>query len=295
MDVYIKEKERIERIVNLQNVSLINNNSSKKKKHYEIGNDGKVQLVKDLTLLSLGWRNCILIDYPLRTTNNYLDNIFEKLNTIKCLKIQFKTILNGIAEEMEFIYFINYENLLSYLKGENIFKNRIIVNVDKLISNVSNIINNVKVKENILFFLKLLSNEIINSLITNKNKLNIHLNLYQNNNFIDNNYFIPFDCTLMNGFLLNYPILYSFESRFDKENYTTVNFTANHLLNSISLMRFNIFCNETRIINFTIPQHIITSKESIILEEITKWKMLYYTNNNFQLLQEIVEHDSIVL
>ncbi|EFC48273.1 predicted protein [Naegleria gruberi] len=305
------------------NVSKIGSTTNKKQNNYSLG--------RDLFHLWSGLRDTILLDYAvlkdsdctdlqnlskqlsiLENNNSELLNNFphtshenvNKLNfgNIGVMIIKFWMFFDGKREEMIFNYLINTEKLKQRLeKLQSCDLNLIFIDIDALDRKEPYLECGEKIQNNIQPFIQLISNQIIENFNNGNGKCVFEIDF--SSHLTPSLPFLPFDATLMNGILLNYPIILFYGSRFPIQQTSNKNlkFYANHVLNNIDLYRYTLSCTQEHqetLLQFIIPQSIYSENSQMIDSTIEQWLSTQQQSNkkpHLQLSKETIQYDNIVL
>ncbi|KAF0983439.1 hypothetical protein FDP41_010504 [Naegleria fowleri] len=305
---------------------LFRSNSSSVSQH------SSLRLIYDLYHLSVGLRQCVLLDYVMIAKEEKLCQLlfdfskeWTRATRLKLMKIEFVTLLGGNWEEMIFTYLINENQLRNRAKqiinaqessARLTIRDRLFVNIDILeaeprsipclLEESSHRLNDIDA------FAKQLFKEIdLRMMAENCEDLQVPIiNLKFLKESFENGTlsYIPFDATLMNALLLNYPIILFYGSRFNTSSDSNkMNFVANHCLNNLNLQRYSLFSSllvdGPFILQFVIPSELYEEHRSVFDSCIVAWlenvkssvNSTSEERNGLYLKIESLNHDNIVL
>jgi len=265
----------------------------------------KNQLISDLFYLVCGYRSCILLDYIVLDTSdlNTLMKGMHDLEPLIVLNVSFFILFEGKEQmDMNFVYMANRRLLLHISQREaEIFHKRLYINIDILETKLPILLTSdcsERYQQGIQHVSHLVFSNVVKALTLHPTDRIVQLDLSESLKRVTS--IIPFDATLMNGFLLNYPIILYYGSRIvDKDKSCERDFQANHCLNNTEIHRYSLLENgDHTVMQFTIPCTIITEYETQCSSIVSQW--LQDANDMAQsnmlvLKHETVQCDNIVL
>ncbi|KAG2377660.1 hypothetical protein C9374_009176 [Naegleria lovaniensis] len=292
-----------------------------------------LRFIYDLYFLSLGLRQCVLLDYMMFAKEEKLCQLLvdfskewnqqslDHTTRLGLMKIEFVTLLGGNWEEMTFTYLINEKQLRT--RAEQIISHerlmpiekRLFVNIDCLEAENTPVpcIESSHRLNDIDAFSKQIFKEICLRVFGNcdhqsqnpQGSTSVDLKFLKESFESNILSFIPFDATMMNALLLNYPIILFYGSRFNTLSDKT-DFVANHCLNHLNLQRYSLhsslLVDDPYILQFVIPTELYEENRSVFDSCIASWLENVKTcvnstheRNALYLKIESVSHDNIVL
>lgn len=249
------------------------------------------QFIMDLFNLTIGIRDCVLVDYFILKDDEKMTQFLLKLakqsnsERIRILRITFPTLVGRNWEEMTFTYLINEtifkERIADLLHSHEWIHDKVFVNIDQLekkstqIPSIENSTNS-KIVNHVVPFVTMIFNSVERHFMASENLIGCNLDEFKVK--FKELPFIPFDGTLLNALMLNYPILLFYGSRFSQDvEIVRQPFFADHCLNNIDLnrrtltMSDNNMLNQVQVLQFVIPKQVEDGHESTIQSCIATW------------------------